>query len=144
MVFYCHFLDKLLANEEFVGGKLQKKNMGLMKTIYRIPMDWWEEVTTSNIFSLGSGQWLIVSCRTVRRDPIKFKLYSRRLPIVFPQHTKDTENSIPWNQYIRIRSFSRRSRPRYYYAQIVNIASCTICLDLWPDCITGLNLHLSH
>lgn len=49
VVFYCHFPDKLLANGEFVGGKLQKKNMGLLKTVYRIPMDWWEELTTSKV-----------------------------------------------------------------------------------------------
>lgn len=47
VVFYCHFPDKLLANGAFVEGNLVKKNAGLLKRIYRIPMDWLEEVTTS-------------------------------------------------------------------------------------------------
>ena len=47
MVFYCHFPDKLLANGAFVEGKTFTKKMGLVKRIYRIPMDWLEEVTTS-------------------------------------------------------------------------------------------------
>ncbi|KAJ6500372.1 mannosyltransferase [Mycena sanguinolenta] len=46
VVFYCHFPDKLLANGEFVEGNLQKKRVGLLKRIYRYPMDWLEEVTT--------------------------------------------------------------------------------------------------
>ncbi|CAK5279502.1 unnamed protein product [Mycena citricolor] len=46
VVFYCHFPDKLLANGEFVEGNFKKKGTGLMKRIYRYPMDWLEEVTT--------------------------------------------------------------------------------------------------
>ncbi|KAJ7929354.1 alpha-1,3-mannosyltransferase ALG2 [Mycena leptocephala] len=46
VVFYCHFPDKLLANGEFVEGNLKKKPVGLLKRIYRYPMDWLEEVTT--------------------------------------------------------------------------------------------------
>ncbi|KAH7890133.1 glycosyltransferase family 4 protein [Phlebopus sp. FC_14] len=46
VVFYCHFPDKLLANGVFVEGHLRKKNVGLLKTIYRYPMDWIEELTT--------------------------------------------------------------------------------------------------
>ncbi|KAJ7702438.1 mannosyltransferase [Mycena rosella] len=46
VVFYCHFPDKLLANGEFVEGNLRKKRVGLLKRIYRYPMDWLEEVTT--------------------------------------------------------------------------------------------------
>ena len=47
VVFYCHFPDKLLANGAFVEGNLVKKNVGLLKWLYRLPMDWLEEVTTS-------------------------------------------------------------------------------------------------
>ncbi|EGN96370.1 glycosyltransferase family 4 protein [Serpula lacrymans var. lacrymans S7.3] len=45
VIFYCHFPDKLLANGEFVEGKSRKK-MGFLKSLYRFPMDWLEEVTT--------------------------------------------------------------------------------------------------
>ena len=48
VVFYCHFPDKLLANgANFVDGKLNKNNIPLLKRIYRYPMDWLEEATTS-------------------------------------------------------------------------------------------------
>ncbi|KAI0303327.1 glycosyltransferase family 4 protein [Multifurca ochricompacta] len=47
VVFYCHFPDKLLANGEFVQGKMKKRG-GLLKRLYRLPMDWLEEVTTRN------------------------------------------------------------------------------------------------
>ncbi|KAJ7043331.1 mannosyltransferase [Mycena alexandri] len=46
VVFYGHFPDKLLANGEFVEGNLKKTQVGLLKRIYRFPMDWLEEVTT--------------------------------------------------------------------------------------------------
>lgn len=47
VVFYCHFPDKLLANGAFVDGTLLNKQGSLLKRIYRYPMDWLEEVTTS-------------------------------------------------------------------------------------------------
>lgn len=47
VVFYCHFPDKLLADGAFVEGQPFKKNASLIKRIYRIPMDWLEEVNTS-------------------------------------------------------------------------------------------------
>ncbi|KAF7441232.1 Alpha-1,3-mannosyltransferase-like protein [Pleurotus ostreatus] len=46
VVFYCHFPDKLLANGEFVEGKFAKMKGGILKRLYRIPMDWVEELTT--------------------------------------------------------------------------------------------------
>jgi len=49
VVFYCHFPDKLLANGAFVEGALMKKG-GLLKRLYRMPMDWLEEVTTRTFF----------------------------------------------------------------------------------------------
>jgi len=45
VVFYCHFPDKLLANGEFVEGKMKKRG-SILKRAYRLPMDWLEEVTT--------------------------------------------------------------------------------------------------
>ncbi|KAI0046923.1 glycosyltransferase family 4 protein [Auriscalpium vulgare] len=47
VVFYCHFPDKLLANGEFVEGKM-RKNGSVLKRAYRLPMDLLEEVTTRN------------------------------------------------------------------------------------------------
>ncbi|KAF9480864.1 mannosyltransferase [Pholiota conissans] len=46
VVFYCHFPDKLLANGAFVEGNLVKKDVSFLKWLYRLPMDWLEEVTT--------------------------------------------------------------------------------------------------
>ena len=49
---YYHFLDKLLANGMYVKGKGQRESVSLLKPIYRYPMDWMVEVTTSmlNLF----------------------------------------------------------------------------------------------
>ena len=47
VVFYCHFPDKLLANGAFVEGNLVKGKINFFKWLYRQPMDWLEEVTTS-------------------------------------------------------------------------------------------------
>ncbi|KDR81960.1 hypothetical protein GALMADRAFT_90454 [Galerina marginata CBS 339.88] len=46
VVFYCHFPDKLLANGAFVEGNIVW-NTSLLKRLYRLPMDWLEEVTTN-------------------------------------------------------------------------------------------------
>lgn len=46
VVFYCHFPDKLLADGAFVGGPIRQRKGSLLKRIYRMPMDWLEEVTT--------------------------------------------------------------------------------------------------
>lgn len=46
VVFYCHFPDKLLADGEFVGGKVELKKKSILKRLYRMPMDLLEEKTT--------------------------------------------------------------------------------------------------
>lgn len=46
VVFYCHFPDKLLADGAYVEGKSGQQG-SLLKRLYRMPMDWLEEVTTS-------------------------------------------------------------------------------------------------
>ncbi|KAE9394727.1 mannosyltransferase [Gymnopus androsaceus JB14] len=51
VVFYCHFPDKLLANGEFIEDSAARAQRdlqkgGLLKRIYRYPMDWLEESTT--------------------------------------------------------------------------------------------------
>jgi alpha-1,3/alpha-1,6-mannosyltransferase len=45
VVFYCHFPDKLLADGAYVEGETQKRG-GLLKRLYRLPVDKLEEVTT--------------------------------------------------------------------------------------------------
>ena len=69
VVFYCHFPDKLLANGAFVEGQLIKKNVSLLKRMYRVPMDWLEEVTTSwgAVFPPGSD---LLTCTTGQADVI--------------------------------------------------------------------------
>ena len=52
VIFYCHFPDKLLAHGEYVenDGRQElglRRQRGFLKRIYRLPMDWWEELTTS-------------------------------------------------------------------------------------------------
>jgi len=49
VVFYCHFPDKLLAQGAFVEG--QRPKMSFLKRIYRAPMDYIEELTTSCVFA---------------------------------------------------------------------------------------------
>ena len=46
VVFYCHFPDKLLANGEFVEGEAGRWKAGVVKGLYRLPMDLLEEWTT--------------------------------------------------------------------------------------------------
>ena len=53
VVFYCHFPDKLLANGEFVDGDVVPAKVGLLKSIYRYPMDRLEEFTTGAPFPLS-------------------------------------------------------------------------------------------
>lgn len=45
VVFYCHFPDKLLADGAYVEGKVVRSG-SVLKQIYRLPMDYLEEVTT--------------------------------------------------------------------------------------------------
>ena len=45
-VFYCHFPDKLLADGEYVDNPQGRPKKGLIKSIYRFPMDLFEERMT--------------------------------------------------------------------------------------------------
>ena len=58
VVFYCHFPDKLLANGAFVEGQAFTKDVSLVKRIYRLPMDWLEEITTGKwtLFFFSNGR----------------------------------------------------------------------------------------
>lgn len=53
VVFYCHFPDKLLANGAFVEGNLVKRKANFLKWLYRQPMDWLEEITTSQSYPVS-------------------------------------------------------------------------------------------
>jgi len=46
VVFYVHFPDKLLADGEYVEDDSKRRQPGLLKKLYRLPMNWLEEVTT--------------------------------------------------------------------------------------------------
>ena len=48
VLFYCHFPDKLLADGAYVEGRVNRG--GILKRIYRVPMDLLEESTTSMCF----------------------------------------------------------------------------------------------
>ena len=47
VVFYCHFPDKLLSDGRAASTD-GKKQGSLLKRIYRFPVDWLEEFTTSS------------------------------------------------------------------------------------------------
>ncbi|KAH6904889.1 alpha-1,3-mannosyltransferase ALG2, partial [Coprinopsis sp. MPI-PUGE-AT-0042] len=57
VVFYCHFPDKLLANGAYVEGDAIAKKTSMLKRLYRLPMNWLEEVTTrqADIILANSG-----------------------------------------------------------------------------------------
>lgn len=67
VIFYCHFPDKLLSDGAFVEGQAERKMGSLLKRIYRMPMDWLEEVTTrKQTHRLLNTLMLIFAYRTVR------------------------------------------------------------------------------
>lgn len=64
VVFYCHFPDKLLAAGEYIDDEKEaarKRPVGLLKRMYRVPMDWLEEITTRAFAAYRRGSthsWL--------------------------------------------------------------------------------------
>jgi alpha-1,3/alpha-1,6-mannosyltransferase len=50
VLFYLHFPDKLLSEGAYEEGKTPSANSGLLKRLYRAPVDWLEEATT-RVFS---------------------------------------------------------------------------------------------
>ena len=62
VLFYCHFPDKLLADGAYVEGRRPRGS--LLKRIYRVPMDFFEEATTSAYDSLPKSKHHLIS--TVR------------------------------------------------------------------------------
>ncbi|KAF5318021.1 hypothetical protein D9619_012232 [Psilocybe cf. subviscida] len=83
VVFYCHFPDKLLANGAFVEGNLVRNKAGLLKRLYRLPMDWWEEITTNSL--KGQADVILANSRFTGRI---FKSYFpsiKQIPqVVYP------------------------------------------------------------
>ncbi|EIW85584.1 glycosyltransferase family 4 protein [Coniophora puteana RWD-64-598 SS2] len=80
-LFYCHFPDKLLANGELilVDGEIQKRKAGAVKSLYRMPMDWLEEVTTAQ-----SDVILANSKFTARVTRSQFPSIHKPLRVVYP------------------------------------------------------------
>ncbi|KAG6902655.1 hypothetical protein C0995_013344 [Termitomyces sp. Mi166 len=79
VVFYCHFPDKLLANGAFVEGEKKRKQISLLKQIYRFPMDWLEETTTRQADII-----LANSKFTARVTKSYFKTITQSLRVVYP------------------------------------------------------------
>ncbi|KAJ3771265.1 glycosyltransferase family 4 protein [Lentinula raphanica] len=84
VVFYCHFPDKLLANGEFIEDPVARAQRamlrgGLLKSLYRYPMDWLEEITTRQ------ADVILVNSRFTGRV-FKDNFYSiQRIPkVVYP------------------------------------------------------------
>jgi alpha-1,3/alpha-1,6-mannosyltransferase len=65
VVFYCHFPDKLLASGEFVEGDSGRWKAGLLKGLYRLPMDLLEELTTRTFH-------VALSCSVPSMSPVCF------------------------------------------------------------------------
>lgn len=87
IVYYCHFPDKLLANGEFVQGRVRRKG-GLLKRLYRMPMDWLEEITTGsqdNETVLGKEaltvfQGMPTFCSQTPNSQLKYSIPSSEYP----------------------------------------------------------------
>ncbi|KAG6827674.1 hypothetical protein H0H92_010805 [Tricholoma furcatifolium] len=79
VVFYCHFPDKLLAHGAFIEGVNKASQASLLKRIYRLPMDWLEEITTRQADVI-----LANSKFTARVTKSYFKTISRPLRVVYP------------------------------------------------------------
>ncbi|KAJ3727173.1 alpha-1,3-mannosyltransferase ALG2 [Lentinula guzmanii] len=91
VVFYCHFPYKLLANGEFIKDPISRaqRNMlkgGLLKRIYRYPMDWLEEITT------GQADVILANSNfTGRVFKDNFQSIRRTAEVVYPA-TQDSSN----------------------------------------------------
>jgi len=78
VVFYCHFPDKLLASGEFIdvsaasssAATAHKQNTGLLKSLYRLPMDFLDEYTT------GKADCILANSKFTAR------VFKRHLPSI--------------------------------------------------------------
>ncbi|OJA19902.1 hypothetical protein AZE42_07028 [Rhizopogon vesiculosus] len=78
VVFYCHFPDKLLASGAYVEGR-RVRSISLLKSIYRFPMDWLEEATTTQADII-----LANSKFTARVTKSHFSSLRHQLKVVYP------------------------------------------------------------
>ncbi|KAF8514732.1 alpha-1,3-mannosyltransferase ALG2 [Hysterangium stoloniferum] len=74
VVFYGHFPDKLLAGGQFVEGESGRYKRLSIKAIYRMPMDWLEELTTRETDILLANSEFTArvfrnNFKTIRHDP---------------------------------------------------------------------------
>jgi alpha-1,3/alpha-1,6-mannosyltransferase len=94
VVFYCHFPDKLLANGAYVEDQ-RGKNISILKYIYRFPMDWLEEVTTSMCTmacieftftgDLAQADLILANSKfTARVTKLHFSSLRHQLKVVYP------------------------------------------------------------
>jgi len=97
VVFYCHFPDKLLADGEFVDGRARKRKGGLLKWLYRLPMDLLEELTTrafpqlppiymsTETFLLGQADIILANSQfTARVFKSHFPTIHRTPKVIYP------------------------------------------------------------
>ncbi|KAJ8583756.1 UDP-Glycosyltransferase/glycogen phosphorylase [Rhizopogon salebrosus TDB-379] len=78
VVFYCHFPDKLLANGAYIEGR-RVRNISILRFIYRFPMDWLEEFTTTQADAI-----LANSKFTARVTKSHFSSLRHQLKVVYP------------------------------------------------------------
>ena len=84
VVFYCHFPDKLLADGEYLDNDGRQalgftRRRGFLKRIYRFPMDYWEERTTSQAdLLLANSQF------TAKVFLLHFHSIDRKPRVVYP------------------------------------------------------------
>lgn len=98
VVFYCHFPDKLLANASFTEVLASKRGLSLIRRLYRLPMDWLEEATTS-AYCLVSSQ-SIDNNMNARSSSWRD---SRQLPVYCGSHegkflilARSTQSGLSW------------------------------------------------
>lgn len=109
VLFYCHFPDKLLADGAYIEGRPGKAKAGLLKTVYRFPMDWLEETTTRASYYLSYfhiGRLTdYASFRPSRCNPCELKVHRKGFQSSLLVHTNDTQGRIPGHQYLCVRDW---------------------------------------
>ena len=109
VVFYCHFPDKLLAGGEFVEGGSSRWKAGVLKGLYRLPMDLLEELTTraltrcSLVFpTLNTSR--LLHPRPSRCYPRQLFVYAPGLQVLLSEHRIQPNCRASWDQHLCIRS----------------------------------------
>lgn len=80
VVFYCHFPDKLLSGGwSFGADKVERTQGGLLKRMYRWPIDKLEEWTTGELSAPSPFRISADGSRTIRYHPIKLSVHVKGL-----------------------------------------------------------------